>query len=54
MVTTCPNLRKLNLVVHYKSTVIEAEHTQVWAPFQRLKHLTELDLVTMKLDNIRR
>ena len=54
MATTCPNLRKLNLVVHYKSTVIESEHTQVWQHLTRLAHLTELDLVTMKLDNIRR
>ena len=23
MVSTCPNLRKMNLVVHYKTTVVE-------------------------------
>ena len=53
MVTTCPNLRKLNLVVHYKSTVIESVHTEVWRPLTKLHLLTELDLVTMKLENIR-
>jgi len=53
MVTTCPNLRKMNLVVHYKNTVIEAEHGWVWQPLLSLEYLTELDLVTMKLENIR-
>jgi len=53
MVGTCPNLRKMNLVVHYKTTVVEAEHTWVWQSLLRLQHLTELDLVTMRLENIR-
>ena len=44
----------MNLVVHYKNTVIEAEHGWVWQPLLSLEYLTELDLVTMKLENIRR
>jgi len=52
MVSTCPNLRKMNLVVHYKTTVVEVGHTWVWNSLLRLQHLTELDLVTMKLENI--
>jgi len=52
MVSTCPNLRKMNLVVHYKTTVVEVGHTWVWSSLLRLQHLTELDLVTMKLENI--
>ena len=71
--STCPNLRKMNLVVHYKTTVVEVMitisllitsglmyflhqvgHTWVWSSLLKLQDLTELDLVTMKLENIRR
>merc|ERR1719209_270559 len=53
MVDTCPQLRKVNLVVHYKVPVLEVTHGSVWAPLLRLKHLVELDLVTMKFENVR-
>merc|ERR1719430_484104 len=53
MVTTCPELRKVNLVVHYKVPVLDDSHIGVWAPLLRLKHLVELDLVTMRFDNVR-
>ena len=29
MVSTCPNLRKVNLVVHYKFSMMDESHTQV-------------------------
>lgn len=53
MVTTCPGLRKVNLVVHYKMPMLDDTHGYVWEPLLRLKHLVELDLVTMKFENIR-
>merc|ERR1719481_2384626 len=53
MATTCPNLRKVNLVVHYKIPMLDDSHIGVWAPLLRLKHLVELDLVTMRFDNVR-
>ena len=53
MVSSCPNLRKVNLVVHYKTSVIESEHSLVWDPLLRLHNLSELDLVTMKFENIK-
>jgi len=53
MVSSCPSLRKVNLVVHYKMPVLEDTHGSVWAPLLRLHHLVELDLVTMKFENIR-
>ena len=53
MVSTCPELRKVNLVVHYKVPVLDDSHSGVWAPLLRLKHLVELDLVTMRFDNVR-
>jgi len=53
MVTSCPNLRKVNLVVHYKIPVLEDTHGSVWEPLLRLQNLIELDLVTMKFENVR-
>ena len=53
MASSCPNLRKVNLVVHYKTSVIESEHSLVWDPLLRLHNLAELDLVTMKFENIK-
>lgn len=53
MVTSCPNLRKVNLVVHYKVPVLEDSHGSVWEPLLRLHNLIELDLVTMKFENVR-
>merc|ERR1712142_1097391 len=53
MASTCVNLRKLNLVVHYKLSVMDDSHTQVWEPLLRLQNLIELDLVTMKFENVR-
>ena len=53
MVSSCPNLRKVNLVVHYKTSVIESEHSLVWEPLLRLHNLSELDLVTMRFENIK-
>ena len=40
---TCPNLRKMNLVVHYKTTVVEAEHTWVWQSLLRLQVIPTSD-----------
>ena len=42
-VGTCPNLRKMNLVVHYKTTVVEAEHTWVWQSLLRLQVILTSD-----------
>ena len=42
-VGTCPNLRKMNLVVHYKTTVVEAEHTWVWQSLLRLQVIPTSD-----------
>ena len=53
MVNTCPELRKLNLVVHHKVSVLDDSHGIVWTSLLRLKHLVELDLVTMRFDNVR-
>ena len=53
MVNTCPELRKLNLVVHHKVPVLYDSHCGVWASLLRLNHLVELDLVTMRFDNVR-
>ena len=53
MVSTCPELRKLNLVVHHKVPVLYDSHCGVWVSLLRLNHLVELDLVTMRFDNIR-
>ena len=53
MVNTCPELRKLNLVVHHKVPVLYDSHRGVWASLLRLNHLVELDLVTMRFDNVR-
>jgi len=53
MVGTCPNLRKVNLVVHYKIPLLDSSHSQVWEPLLSLKHLVELDLVTMKFENVK-
>ena len=39
MVTTCPGLRKVNLVVHYKMPMLDDTHGYVWEPLLRLKHL---------------
>ena len=53
MANTFPELRKLNLVVHHKVSVLYDSHCGVWASLLRLKHLVELDLVTMRFDNVR-
>ena len=53
MVTSCPNLRKVNLVVPYKIPVLEDTHGSVWEPLLRLQNLIKLDLVTMKFENVR-
>ena len=29
MVTSCPNLRKVNIVVHYKNAIMDDTHSQV-------------------------
>ena len=53
MANTCPELRKLNLVVHHTIPVLDNSHSLVWTSLLRLKHLVELDLVTMRFDNVR-
>lgn len=76
--SVCPNIRKLNLVIHYKSTIVDGttespiyllgsdeEDSELgshlpppppslWACLDRLEHLVELDLITMRFDNVRR
>ena len=44
MANTCPELRKLNLVVHHTIPVLDNSHSLVWTSLLRLKHLVELDL----------
>ena len=44
MVTTCPGLRKVNLVVHYKMPMLDDTHGYVWEPLLRLKHLVTRDV----------
>jgi len=53
MVSSCPNLKKVNLVVHYKISIMDDTHGSVWDPLLRLNNLVELDLVTMRFDNVR-
>lgn len=53
MVSSCPNLKKVNLVVHYKISIMDDTHGTVWDPLLRLNNLVELDLVTMRFDNVR-
>ena len=53
MANTCPELRKLNLVVHHTIPVLDNSHSLAWTSLLRLKHLVELDLVTMRFDNVR-
>jgi len=53
MTSACPNLRKVNLVVHYKFSMMDDSHTQVWGPLLNLNNLVELDLVAMRFENVR-
>jgi len=53
MTSTCPNLRKVNLVVHYKFSMMDDSHIQVWEPLLKLNNLVELDLVAMRFENVR-
>lgn len=53
---TCPNVRKINLVMHYKSVVMEESISQQpspWNALLSLQCLNELDLVTMKFANVK-
>jgi hypothetical protein len=51
--TSGPFAWQVNLVVHYKVPVLDEMHGSVWEPLLRLQHLAELDLVTMKFENVR-
>jgi len=53
MSSACPNLRKVNLVVHYKFSMMDDSHVQVWDPLLNLRNLVELDLVAMRFENVR-
>lgn len=49
----CPNIRKLNLVVHFKVPVLSDEHLSTWNGLRLLDSLTELDLVTVMFVNVK-
>jgi len=53
MVSTCPDLRKVNIVVHYKFAMMDDTHSQVWESLLKLKNLVELDLEALRFDNVR-
>lgn len=53
MATTCPNLRKVNLVIHYKIQIMDIINTEVWAPLLKLSNLVELDLIVMRFQNVK-
>lgn len=53
MVNACPNLKKVNLVIHYTFPMMDNIHTQVWEPLLKLKNLVELDLIVMKFQNVK-
>lgn len=48
---SCPNVRKLYLVIHYPNCVLE--EGDPWQDLNRLSRLTDLDLVTMRFANVR-
>eukprot|EP00088_Acartia_fossae_P045155 TRINITY_DN4838_c0_g2_i2.p1 TRINITY_DN4838_c0_g2~~TRINITY_DN4838_c0_g2_i2.p1 ORF type:complete len:1164 (-),score=256.22 TRINITY_DN4838_c0_g2_i2:454-3480(-) len=53
MSSTCPNLRKVNLVIHYKLPMMDESHVQVWEPLLKLNNLVELDLIVMRFQNVK-
>jgi len=52
MVDTCPNVRKLNMVIHHKLKVIEETVDTPWLGLKKWVHLKELDLVTFRFANV--
>ena len=54
MVDACPNVHKLNLVLHHKLPVLdEADVVRPWSQLVSWTLLKELDLVTMRFSNVR-
>eukprot|EP00094_Tigriopus_californicus_P010814 TCALIF_10431-PA protein Name:"Protein of unknown function" AED:0.01 eAED:0.01 QI:0/0.5/0.33/0.66/0.5/0.33/3/50/1148 len=49
----CPNIRKLNLVVHFKVAVLSDQHLSTWNGLRLMDSLTELDLVTVLFVNVK-
>ncbi|CAB4067446.1 unnamed protein product [Lepeophtheirus salmonis] len=54
IVDCCPNIKKLNIVFHYKQVIFESrESTSVWVSLLHLVNFVELDLVTVKFANVK-
>lgn len=53
MQSSCPNLQKLNMVMHYKQAVLEENDFGAWENLSLLSSLVELDLVTMRFVNVK-
>ena len=54
MVDACPNVHKLNLVLHHKLPVLdEADLVRPWSKLTTWSQLRELDLVTMRFSNVK-
>eukprot|EP00095_Tigriopus_kingsejongensis_P004785 maker-scaffold77_size404793-snap-gene-3.29 protein:Tk04785 transcript:maker-scaffold77_size404793-snap-gene-3.29-mRNA-1 annotation:"hypothetical protein" len=47
----CPNVRKLNLVIHFKISVFGEDDLDIWRGLVGLDQLVDLDLVTVKFVN---
>ena len=52
MVDACPNVFKLNMVLHHKLRVIEEHVDYPWQGLSAWKNLKELDLVTFRFANV--
>ena len=52
MVDTCPNVRRLNMVLHHKLKVIEETVDTPWLGLKKWANLKELDLVTFRFANV--
>lgn len=53
MTQACPNVRKLNLVLHHKMAVLDTEGEEPWKGLLMWHNLVELDLVAMKFANVK-
>jgi hypothetical protein len=49
----CPCVHKLNLVVHYKTPVLDEVDPRPWTSLSGLANLVELDLVAMRFINVK-
>jgi len=52
MVDACPNVHKLNMVLHHKLRVIEEHVNGPWLGLRKWTGLKELDLVTFRFANV--